>query len=162
LIEGYKVIAAKEKLERDRKKYPLMKRRNFNLANTDLSSSSVGSNLSTNSISSLLHSDKYGILSPLQKKLQSTSAASEQVLAEEQFKALVKPSVVVESFESLPSDFYSKELNINSSNFQISNILCIQTYAYNTFMHIPSYHNKSATLESRVSTGQVDRVVSVE
>jgi hypothetical protein len=117
LIEGYKIIAAKEKLERDRKKYPLMKRRNFNLTSTDIASGTIGSSSSSNSLSSLLHSDKYGILSPLQKKLQITTGSSDQVAAEEQFRALVKPSKVVESFESLPSDFYNKELNINSSKF---------------------------------------------
>ena len=108
LIEGYKMIAARERLERDRKKYPLLKRRNFTLASTEASSS--------NTISSLNHSDKYGLLSPIQKKLNiKPEEPSEQRSIEEYFNSLVKPPKLVDSFERLSAEFYSTEININSS-----------------------------------------------
>jgi hypothetical protein len=99
-----------------------MKRRTFgNATSSDAAASTLSSNpSSSNTMSSLLQSDKYGLLGPVKKKLQAVSDGTghgEQNSVEELFKAQVKPSVVVESFEPLSSDFYSKELNINSSKF---------------------------------------------
>jgi hypothetical protein len=116
LIEGYKLIASKEKQERDRKKYPIMKKRNFNiLSSGDLTPGTIGGSSST--LSSLMQTDKYGILSPIQKKLQSLAGGKnlEQIPVEEQFKMLVKPAKLTDSFDPLPSEFYDQEININSS-----------------------------------------------
>ena len=88
-----------------------MKRRNFN---TDKSSTLLSG---ANTLSSLSHSDKYGILSNISKKLQISGQdnSDQQKSVEEIFKAAVKPSIQVDSFEQLSEDFYLKELNINSS-----------------------------------------------
>lgn len=112
LLDAYKILSAKEKLEKDRKKYPTIKRRTFHLVS--------GSNTSSTSPSSLLHTDKYGILAPAQKRLQLATSGSvqsneNQLTFDQQFKALIKPAETVDSFEKLPEEFYTKEMNVNSS-----------------------------------------------
>lgn len=108
LTEAYKVIAAREKLEKDRKKFPTLKRRSLYISGSSVSSS-------------ILHSDKYGILAPAQKRLAATASIGNQnldpqITIEQQFKSLIKPAEKVESFEELSDDFFTKQPNINSSN----------------------------------------------
>lgn len=67
-----------------------------------------------------MHSDKYGILAPAQKRLAATASIGNQnldpqITIEQQFKSLIKPAETVDSFEELPDEFFSKEFNINSS-----------------------------------------------
>lgn len=108
LIKGYKAIASREKHEKDRKKYPLSKRRPFQV----LSAGSQGQGLSG------LHPDKYGILGPALKRLSNMGSSSQQYVSiEEQFKSLVSEPKTVDSFEPLPDDFFSRPFNINSSRF---------------------------------------------
>ncbi|CAF0759649.1 unnamed protein product [Brachionus calyciflorus] len=106
LTEGYKVIAAREKLEKDRKKYPNLKRRSLYISGSSSSSS-------------ILHADKYGILAPVQKRLAATASIGNQnldpqITMEQQFRSLVKPAQTVDSFEELPEDFFANPPNINS------------------------------------------------
>jgi len=112
LLKGYKAIASREKHEKDRKKYPLSKRRPFQV----LSSGSHSQSLSN------LHPDKYGILGPALKRLANIGAASQQqhVSIEEQFKSLVSEPKTVDSFEPLPDDFFTRPFNINSSMFSLA------------------------------------------
>lgn len=119
LCEAYKTIAAREKFEKDRKKYSTLKNRRFHM-----SPSGATLNTAITSVSStpLLHSDKYGILSPAHKRMQSAGANTSQNTMDTQtpidqmLKTLVRPGLTVDSFEPLSDDFYLKEANINSSN----------------------------------------------
>ena len=121
LIDAYKVIATREKIEKDRKKYTMNKRRSFHLGATTSISGSHAAITASGSPSSL-HLDKYGILSPVNKRLQmqtasssGTDASAVQQSMEEQFKSLVTPAQTVDSFAPLPEDLYSKPLNLHSS-----------------------------------------------
>lgn len=114
LLEAYKVVAAKEKVEKDRKKYTTSKRRQFHFT----SSSSPLSGLST---SSSIHSDKYGILSPASRRLKNLNLAggsaqeSTQQSIEVLMKGLLPPAQTVENFDPLvPEDFFTIT-NVNSS-----------------------------------------------
>lgn len=113
LLEAYKVVAAKEKVEKDRKKYTTSKRRQFHFT----SSSSPLSGLST---SSSIHSDKYGILSPASRRLKNLNLAggsaqeSTQQSIEVLMKGLLPPAQTVENFDPLvPEDFFTIT-NVNS------------------------------------------------
>ncbi len=108
LLKGYKAIASREKHEKDRKKYPLSKRRPFQI----LSSSSQGQSISG------LYPDKYGILAPALKRLSNITNLSQQYVSiEEQFKSLVSEPKTVDSFEPLPEDFFTRPFNSSSSKF---------------------------------------------
>lgn len=120
LLEAYKIVAAREKVEKERKKYATPKRRSFHPSNTSMMSMS-GSNLSATSTP-----DKYGILGPTNRRIKSVSilnaSLQEQVISQTidvQFQTLLKPSVTVNSFEPLSDDFFTKKININSSKITI-------------------------------------------
>ena len=71
----------------------------------------------------MLHSDKYGILAPAQKRLAATASIGNQnldpqITMDQQFKSLIKPAETVDSFEELPEEFFTQETNINSSNLR--------------------------------------------
>lgn len=107
LLEAYKVVAAKEKVEKDRKKYAPSKRRTFHFT----SSSSPLSALNT---SSSIHSDKYGILSPASRRLKNLNLAggnaqeSAQQSIEVLMKGLLPPAQTVDNFDQLvPEDFFT-------------------------------------------------------
>ena len=125
LLDAYKTIASREKVEKDRKKYATPKRRTFHL---NSSTGSLGSNLS--GLGSF-HSEKYGILTPANKRLKelnSSMIGGQEVPQsfESQLKALIKPSKTVDSFEPLViEDYFSNEMNINSSKFKIIDFLLI-------------------------------------
>ena len=70
LLEAYKVVASREKIENDRKKYPIPKKRTFHLTamNAAVAAFASGS-------SSSIHSDKYGILSPVNRRLKNINAS---------------------------------------------------------------------------------------
>jgi dynactin 4 len=107
LLDAYKVVAAREKLEKERKKYTIGKRRIFHTSSAVLS---TGSTLSS--------FDRYGILTPVHKKLNLSANHSEQGAQqsiEQLFKSLVKPAIPVESFESLPEDIFTEPINVNMS-----------------------------------------------
>jgi dynactin 4 len=111
LLDAYKVLAAREKLEKERKKYTIGgKRRIFHTSSAVLS---TGSNLSS--------LDRYGILTPVHKKFNiNTTHHSEQgaqQTIEQLFKSLVKPAIPVESFDPLPDDILTKPINVNMSKF---------------------------------------------
>ena len=116
LLQAYKIIAGKEKSEKDRKKYPMSKRRAFHFATPTPSSitSSGMSNAST--------SDKYGILGPINRRMRSSGQQQqqnqEQASAqsfEAQLAQLVKPASTVSNFEPLSEDYFTKAINISSS-----------------------------------------------
>lgn len=115
LLEAYKVVAAREKVEKDRKKYTTTKRRQFHL-----SSSNLGFGGSSTLSSSSIQHDKYGILSPASRRLKNlnTTGVPEtiQQSVEVQMKSLLPPAQTVRNFDPLvPEDFFSN-MNINSSN----------------------------------------------
>lgn len=120
LIDAYKVIATREKIEKDRKKYTMNKRRSFHLGATTSISGSHGGITASGSPSSL-HLDKYGILSPVTKRLQmqtigsSGDSSAGQMSIEQQFKSLITPAQTVDSFAPLPEDIYTKPLNLHAS-----------------------------------------------
>ena len=120
LLEAYKVVAAREKVEKERKKYATPKRRSFHPSNTSLMSMS-GSNLSSNSTP-----DKYGILGPANRRIKSGSvlntSVQEQTVSQTidvQLQTLLKPSLTVTSFEPLSDVIFTKKININSSKLFI-------------------------------------------
>lgn len=109
------MVAAKEKVEKDRKKYTTAKRRTFHFT----SSSSPLSSLNT---SSSIHTDKYGILSPASRRLKNLNLAggapqeSTQQSIEVLMKGLLPPAQTVENFDPLvPEDFFTIT-NVNSSD----------------------------------------------
>jgi hypothetical protein len=118
-------VATREKFEKEKKKYPLTKRRAFH--QTTLSSSSSSQVASATSLGQ--HSDKYGIMTPIYKHLSGGSTASTQMTDaqpmsyEQQFRSLVKPAVPVETFDDLPSDLYTQNIKLNSCMYFFINIL---------------------------------------
>lgn len=113
LLEAYKVVAAREKVEKDRKKYTTTKRRQFHLG-----SSGLGFGGTCTLSSSSLQSDKYGILSPASRRLKNLNPTGQpetiQQSIEVQMKALLAPAQIVRNFDPLvPEDFFSN-MNINS------------------------------------------------
>ena len=127
LLKAYKIVASREKLEKERKKYPAIKRRQFNSPISSFSSTHANPNAITGtgigSSSSLLSSsDKYGILSPAFKRVQSgnlNQPAEQAIGIEQQFKSLVQKSTTVENFDPLSDDFFTKNITINSCNFSL-------------------------------------------
>ena len=113
-------MATREKFEKEKKKYPLTKRRAFH--QTTLSSSSSSQMTSATSLSQQ-HSDKYGILSPIYKHLSGSSSSGTQTTDaqpmsyEQQFRSLVKAAVPVETFDDLPSDLYTQNIKLNSCRY---------------------------------------------
>lgn len=106
-----------------------MKRRNYNLLASELINYANTSS-STPTIGSLLHTDKFGLLTPVQRRLQlgggsenSSPVAQQQQQqvqsVEEQFKSRVSPSQTVDSFDPLPDEFYKSDVNVNSSKSPI-------------------------------------------
>lgn len=111
LLNAYKVVATREKLEKEKKKYPLSKRRTFHQSLSSTSPSQLGN-----------VSDKYGILTPVYKHLSSVSVSSNTgqtadvplMSLEQQFKSLVKPAIAVESFDDSPSELFTQNIKLNS------------------------------------------------
>lgn len=121
LLNGYSVISAREKQEKEKKKFPITKRRSFHTSNLSSNSGLTGLHTNINAISgsgitssSSSISDKYGILSPVAKKLEANSSNNQQLPIEEHFRQLVTNPSTVDNFEPLPSDFYTTSININS------------------------------------------------
>ncbi len=117
-------MATREKFEKEKKKYPITKRRAFH--QTTLSSSSSSQMTSATSLGQ--HSDKYGILSPVYKHLSGGSSSGTQTTDaqpmsyEQQFRSLVKAAVPVETFDDLPSDLYTQNIKLNSCRYFFINI----------------------------------------
>ena len=68
--------------------------------------------------------DKYGILGPINRRVKSGSALNTSVqeqysnqTVDAQLQTLLKPAVTVSSFEPLPEEYFTKKININSSNY---------------------------------------------
>lgn len=116
LVDAYKVVAAREKFEKDRKKYTSMKNRRFQITSSGTNLNAIsGVSSSSSSIS-----DKYGILTPIQKRQQQQQNPNQTQIdmltpLDKQLQSLIKPAETVESFEPLSSDFYTQNININSS-----------------------------------------------
>lgn len=121
LLGAYKVVSAREKAEKDRKKYTTPKRRTFH---TTTASAAVSAFTGGVSSSSSLHSDKYGILSPASRRLKSMSSPgnssagqaqdSSLLSIELQMKSLLVPPETVCDFDGItPEDFFT-ETNVNS------------------------------------------------
>ena len=134
LLQAYKIIATREKSEKDRKKYPISKRRPFNFSSSNQSSSTP--NVSSIATSSALNTDKYGILGPLNRrgKSASTQQLPEQTgtqSLEAQLALLLKPPTTVDTFEPLSEDYFTKPMNPSLSdhiiNSQISLIRIKET-----------------------------------
>ncbi len=119
------MVAAREKIEKDRKKYVTPKRRTFHMSSSSSSLTSSSSNIL--GVTSSFQPDKYGILSAANRRLKSnvSSAIGQQESPipqsiEVQLKALLTPSKTVDSFESIEmpiDDNYLKNANINSSEY---------------------------------------------
>ncbi len=125
LIKAYKTVASREKLEKERKKYPTIKRRQFNISGSSFSSSNVNPNAITSSsllVSSFHQLDKYGILSPVYKKVTSSNIqpSNDSFNATQTFKSLIEKSITVEDFDQLSSDFFTKNINVNTCKFLIT------------------------------------------
>lgn len=146
LLEAYKVVAAREKVEKDRKKYITPKRRQFHLTSASPSISALSS-------TSSIHSDKYGILSPASRRLKNLNPASNPAQEnsvqsiEVQMKALLTPSQTVDNFEPLiPEDFFTIS-NINSIttiNQRHANPEVQPTRSINLYPLNKSYVNKES------------------
>jgi len=124
LLNAYKVIAAREKIEKDRKKYAtaVPKRRTFHLTKTSAIVDTFRSGSSSSNVSSGLNSsDKYGILSPASRRLKNISQANNGGIEyghesfEAQMKAILTPASTVDCFEQMvPEDFFVNT-NVNAS-----------------------------------------------
>jgi hypothetical protein len=130
LRDAYQAIAVREKFEKDRKKYTSLKNRRFHISpgasGLSVTLTSAGGGTTPGS---LLHSDKYGLLSSAQKRLHQVgtpgsglavsgaqSAVDLQTPIDQMLKSLVKPSATVDTFEPVSDEFFTQETNINSSN----------------------------------------------
>lgn len=142
------MIAQREKLEKERKRYVITKNRRFHLSGSSgvgtnanaISGTGIGGLISSGGVSASLlshHTDKYGILGPLQKRQSSSALAGAQAQAkidmqmpyDQYLRSLVTAGETVDSFEPLSSDFYTKEANISSSMF-IFRILILPLLKY--------------------------------
>ena len=125
LLKAYKMIASKEKLEKERKKYTRVKKRQFNIASQSISSVNsnpnalTGVNVNTSSPNSSYQFDKYGILAPVYKRIQSSSSNqnNDPTNVEKQFNVIAEKAKAVDNFAPLPDDFFTKNININSCKF---------------------------------------------
>ena len=137
LLEAYKIVAAREKSDKERKqislysqinlkyfnicflkgkKYATPKRRSFHPTTASLIGANLMSGINTTA-------DKYGIMGSVNRRIKSAStqnpAGQEQFsnqTVDVQLQALLKPAATVKSFDPLPDDFYTKKINVNTSN----------------------------------------------
>ncbi len=124
ILKAYKTIAAKEKLEKERKKYSRAKKRQFNIQNQSfvVSNSNInaltGVNANTNSTGSFQF-DKYGILAPVYKRIESNSANqhNESINLDKKLNSLVEKAITTQNFPPLSDDFFTKIININSCEY---------------------------------------------
>ena len=132
LLNAYKIVATREKLEKEKKKYPLTKRRTFHSAaalnsSASLSTTSLSSTVQVISATSgldatksgLTSADKYGLLAPVYKRLTGANYGPSQAIdplmsIEQQFKSLIQPAVTVDNFDELPSEFFNQPIALNS------------------------------------------------
>lgn len=142
LLEAYKVIAAREKLEKDRKKYTNPKRRTFHLTTGNSAVDAFRSG-------GVAHADKYGIMSPANRRLKNVSQGgssgggheSNQESFEDQIKGLLKPAETVETFEEIVPEEFFLNTNVNSittiqqrhSNPELQPSRSINLYPLNKF-----------------------------
>jgi hypothetical protein len=135
LLKAYKMIASKEKLDKERKKYTRVKKRQFNISNQSLSAANTnpnaltGANVNANSSSSSYQFDKYGILSPVYKRVQSSISNQNNDPSfniEKQFNMIAEKAKTVENFAALSEDFFTKNINMNSCKiFSFNLFKCI-------------------------------------
>jgi hypothetical protein len=131
LLSAYKVVATREKLEKEKKKYPTTtKRRTFQTGSPGTPLAGLGSSpsdlkqLKSSTITGTPGADKYGILAPVFKHLQQTPSPAKQTAIDpetgqllshvEQFKKLLQePAQTVATFESdlHPDTFTSNTLH---------------------------------------------------
>jgi len=114
LLEAYKIVAAREKSDKERKKYATPKRRSFHPTTASLIGANLMSGINTTA-------DKYGIMGSVNRRIKSAStqnpAGQEQFsnqTVDVQLQALLKPAATVKSFDPLPDDFYTKKINVNT------------------------------------------------
>jgi hypothetical protein len=130
LTDAYQVIAQREKLEKERKRYATTKSgRRFHLSSAAATAAVSGTNVNaisgsgfvSSAASSLLSADKFGVLGPFHKRQTAATSAGGakidlQTPFDEYLRSLVRPGETVESFEPLSSDLFTKEVNISTSN----------------------------------------------
>ena len=157
LIAAYKQVASREKLERERKKYTMVKKRPFGAAASNQAGQqtqqraggvnqraiSGGAGQSSSSVMSSQLYDKYGILAPALKRRSAAAAAAQAadaasnmpniVSIEKQFESLCKLPDTVDSFEPLPfDDYFNKSWDVNSSWNSI--LFCLLNYYVSNFV----------------------------